>query len=117
MKTASGWPQGWAAISARRGKEPAWSWGAHLRCRAQHCPHHAVVRTASAKIAVERGPYVLGCRIWILLQQRSRAHQDAGDAITALQRLLVDEGALQRVGPLRISEALDGRDLLVRDRP
>ncbi len=34
------------------------SWCAHLRRRAQHRPHHAVMRTASAQIAVERGLHV-----------------------------------------------------------
>src|SRR6185295_13580247 len=53
----------------------------------------------------------------ISLQQRCSAHEDAGDAIAALQRLFGDEGALQRVRPLARSQSLDGGDILVRDRP
>ena len=45
----------------------------------------------------------------ILLQQRLGAHDHSGDAITALRRLLVDEGALQRAGILDRAQSLDGR--------
>src|ERR1700736_958075 len=75
------------------------------------------MRAAAAEVAVERFPDLAAGRRWISLQQRCGAHQDAGDTIAALQRLLGDERALQRVWLFGGAKALDGGDVLVRHRP
>src|SRR6184192_2738174 len=49
---------------------------------------------AAAKIAGKRGADVAVGWIRVLLQQRLRLHHHAGNAIAALRRLLLDEGAL-----------------------
>src|SRR5258708_35133630 len=74
------------------------------------------MRTATAKVAVERGPHVFAGGIGVSHQKRGGAHQDAGNAIAALQRLLGDKRALQRMWLLLASQPFDGRDVLVRDR-
>src|ERR1700679_1232423 len=103
MTTVWDSPRGWAAISVQRARglsrSQFWgkSWRLHLGRGTQYRPNHAVMRTATTQIAVERDPHIHIGRIGIPLQQRGGAHQDAGDAIAALQRLLGDEGALQRM--------------------
>src|SRR5258707_373162 len=74
------------------------------------------MRTATAKVAVERGPHVFAGGIGVSHQKRGGAHQDAGNAIAALQRLLGDKRPLQRMWLLLASQPFDGRDVLVRDR-
>ena len=51
-------------------------------------------------------------RLRISLQQRLRAHHHAGDAVAALRRLLLHEGALDRRRRLEGAEAFQRRDLL-----
>src|SRR5690242_11617129 len=75
------------------------------------------MRAASAEVAVE-GRFDLVAR-WrgILPQQRRRAHQNAGDAVAALHRLLGNESPLQRVWVVGIAEALQRGDVLVHSGP
>jgi hypothetical protein len=47
-------------------------------------------------------------------QQGLRAHHHPGDAIAALRRLLLDEGALYRAGLIRRAETFDRGDLTAR---
>src|SRR5882757_342356 len=75
------------------------------------------MRAAAAEVAVECLPDLAVGRRRISLQQRRRAHQDAGNAIAALQRLLGDERALQWVWLFGGAKALDRGDILVRHRP
>ncbi len=53
---------------------------------------------------------VAGARIF--LQQRMRPHHDARNTVTALRRLLLDEGALDRGRAIGRAESLQRRDLL-----
>src|SRR5262245_20482963 len=73
--------------------------------------------TAAAEVAVERRLHLVAGRRGILPQQRRRAHQDAGNAVAALHRLLGDEGLLERMRPLRAPQPLQRGDVLVRHRP
>ena len=46
-------------------------------------------------------------------EERGRLHDHAVDAVAALRRLFLDEGALHRVQPLRRAEALERCHLLL----
>src|SRR5262245_13456823 len=86
-------------------------------CGAQHGADDAIVRAASAEIAVERCFHLVTGRRRVLPQQRRRAHQDTGDTIAALHGLLGDEGPLQWMRPSGTSQSLKRQDVLPRDRP
>src|SRR6266404_4177206 len=75
------------------------------------------MRTATAKIAVQRAPDLFAGRTRVSHQERSRAHQDSGNAIATLQGLLGDERALQGMRLLRAPQPFDGGDVLIRNRP
>ena len=92
----------------------------HLACilgGAQHRPHHAIMRTATAEVAVERPrfPGLSATDFASTAPLRSSGCPENHKAW--YQRLFGDEGALQRVGLLVRSQSLDGDDILVRDRP
>ena len=70
------------------------------------------MRAAAAQIELELGPDLRIGRFGIPLQQGLGAHHHAGDAISALRRLLLDEGALDRRRRLDRPEAFQGGDLL-----
>src|SRR6185436_19622007 len=57
----------------------------------------AIVGTTAAKMDVEFGSDLCVRRRRIAAKQGGRAHDDAGQAVAALTRLLLDEGLLQRV--------------------
>ena len=61
---------------------------------------------ATAEIAVERRAHLGLARIGVRLEQGRSRHQHAGYAVTALHRLLGDEGALQRMRAL-VRKAMD----------
>src|ERR1700754_169980 len=117
MTTDWGSPPGLAAAFARAQRGRVLSLGCHLGRRAQHRLDDAVVRTAAAKIAIERGSDLPVRGIRVFLQQRGCADQNAGDAVAALQRLLGDESGLQRMRQLGGSQSFDCSDVLVRDGP
>src|ERR1700722_955385 len=75
------------------------------------------MRTAAAQVTVERGLDLRAGWIGISLQQRCGAHQDSGQAIAALQRLLGDKGALKRMRVLLAAKAFDGGDVFISDGP
>src|ERR1041384_1308761 len=59
--------------------------------------HDAHMRTAAAKIVLERGLDVGDAGLGIFLQQSRSLHDHAVDAVAALHRLLFNEGGLQLV--------------------
>src|SRR6476469_3185776 len=61
------------------------------------CTPDAIVATAAAKMDVEFGSDLCVRRRRIALKQGGRAHNDTGQAVAALTRLLLDEGLLQRM--------------------
>src|SRR4051812_18010514 len=87
-----------AAVKSRRVR-----WGAFISNPPNRlaCPHDrtddAIVSTAAAEIGGERGPHIFLARRRVSFEQIGRRHDHAVDAITALRRLLFDEGGLQRV--------------------
>src|SRR3954453_10748533 len=111
------WRRDSAAALAGWARARGWSWRRHLRGRALDRLDDAVVRAAAAQVAVQRGANLALGGARILPQQRGGADQDAGNALAALHRLLGNESGLQRMRPLRAAEALDGGDVLARDRP
>ena len=70
------------------------------------------MRAAAAQIGLHRCANIRVGRIVILLQQALRPHDHAGDAVSALRRLFVDECALQRPRVFDRAEAFDGGYLL-----
>ena len=75
------------------------------------------MRAAAAEVAVERAADIGIGRFRVLHQKCRGAHQDPGNAIAALQRLLGDKGPLQRMRLLWASQPFDGHNVLVRNRP
>lgn len=55
------------------------------------------MRSAPTKVVIERRTNVGPGRLWVAIEQRLRDHDHAGDAITALNGLLIDEGLLELV--------------------
>ncbi|EEF26439.1 conserved hypothetical protein, partial [Ricinus communis] len=73
-----------------------WHSCAHrLRCP-QHCAHDPVVRAATAFLPGQRGAHRALVGVRVRLQQCPGRHQHAAGTVTALRRLLGDEGLLQR---------------------
>ena len=66
--------------------------------------------SAAAEIALERLLYVVVARLRILFQERRSRHDHAIRAVSALRRLLVDEGLLERVERVGLAEALERGD-------
>src|SRR5262245_45371785 len=73
--------------------------------------HDAGMGTAAADIVGERVADIRLGRILVAGEERDRLHDHAIDAIAALHGLLLDKGALHRVQPVALGEALDGHDL------
>src|SRR6478735_4973221 len=117
MMTVWDSPPGWPVVSALMARALAGSSRGHFGCRAQHRAHHAVLRAAAAKVAVERFLDLAGGGRRISLQKRRCAHEDSRNAIAALQRLFDDERPLQRVRMFGRAQSLDRRDILALDRP
>src|SRR5688500_11797530 len=87
--------------------------------RALHRLDDARVRAAAAQVAGERLPDLVVARALVGREQRGGFHDHAVDAVAALHRLLLDEGLLQRVRPLRGAQPFERDDLLAgggRDR-
>src|SRR6266567_9339856 len=71
---------------------------------------------ATAQIGGEAVAHLLLARLRNAVEQLLGAHDHAIDAIAALRRLLLDEGALQRMGFLGGAEAFDRGDVDFADR-
>src|SRR5687767_6758451 len=87
--------------------------------RALHRLDDARVRAAAAQVGCERLPDLILTRVPVRCEQRGGLHDHAVDAVAALHRLLLDEGLLQRVRPLRGAQPFERDDLLAgggRDR-
>src|SRR5438034_7563447 len=70
------------------------------------------MRAAATEVLLERLlDFVVG-RLAVLLQKRRGLHDHAVDAITALDRLLIDERLLQRMRTTRRAQAFERDDLL-----
>src|SRR5688572_19441324 len=84
--------------------------------RALHRLDDARVRAAAAQVAGERLPDLVVARALVGREQRGGFHDHAVDAVAALHRLLLDEGLLQRVRPLRGAQPFERDDLLAGGR-
>src|SRR5438552_1823653 len=73
---------------------------------------NARVGATSAQVTVESLLDLLGGRMRCLREQRFRRHDHAVRAVTALGRLLGNEGSLDGVGLLGRAEPLERRNLL-----
>ena len=83
----------------------------------EHGAHDPVVRAAPAQVAVQRGAYLALARIIVGGQQRSGADHHAGDAVTALCGLPVDDRPRDGMRPLGCAQSLYRRYVPVRNRP
>src|SRR5271156_2764349 len=70
-------------------------------------PH---VGAASTEIGFHMGSQSGFIRMRVDVQKRLRSHDHPRDAITALNRLLLDERGLQRIGFVLGTQPLDGRN-------
>src|SRR5712671_7672004 len=87
----------------------------HLRgCRLDRA-QDTVMRTAPADVVVERQRDLTARRRRVAVEERLGGDEDAGQAIAALARLLVEKGLLQRMRPLRGAEPLDRQHSLADD--
>src|SRR5262249_61932040 len=76
---------------------------------------NAVMRTAAANIVVERAGDFRPRRRWIAVEQRLGRNENAAKTISALARLLVEKGLLQRMWLVRRSKTFDRRHVAARD--
>src|ERR1700686_337831 len=79
--------------------------------RLENRADNPVMGPAAAQIAGKSQPDLGLARLRDAVEQRLGKHDNAGDAVAALRRLLRDESGLQRGRPLERTEALDGGDL------
>ena len=79
--------------------------------RASDRAQDAVVGAASAQMDIQLGTDLRLRRRRIAAEQRRGAHDDAGQAVAALARLLIDKGLLQRMRPRLAAQPLDRGDL------
>src|SRR6476660_10264151 len=70
---------------------------AHLLAGTADRTQDAIVGTTTAKMDVEFGSDLCVRRRRIAAKQGGRAHNDTGQAVAALTRMILDEGLLQRV--------------------
>src|SRR5262249_60392424 len=70
---------------------------------------NAVMRTAAANIVVERAGDFRRRRRWIAVEQRLGRNENAAETISALARLLVEKGLLQRMWLVRRAKTFDRR--------
>src|SRR6266516_3738564 len=74
------------------------------------------MRAAAAQIGGEPLAHLLLGRLRNAVEDLLRGHDHAVDAIAALRRLLLDEGALQRMRVVDRAEPLDRGDVHLADR-
>src|ERR1700686_2415374 len=83
---------------------------ARLR-RLENRADNPVMGPAAAQIAGKSQPDLGLARLLDAVEQRFGQHDDAGDAVAALRRLLRHESGLQRVRPLDGTEAFERGDI------
>src|SRR5271155_2075333 len=81
-----------------------------------HGAQNAHMAAAAAQIGFEPGANLGVAGMRISLQQRLRPHHHAGNAVTALRRLRLDEGLLDRRGLVLRAEPFERRDLLAGEQ-
>src|SRR5437016_8207144 len=75
------------------------------------------MRAAAAKISIQRGSDLRIARVSLALEQGHGRNDDAVDAVSALDRLLVDKRLLQRMEPRLVADPFDSDDLVTGYRP
>ena len=83
----------------------------------EHGAHDPVLRAAPAQVAVQRGAYLVLAGIVVGGQQRGGTDHHAGDAVTALRGLPVDDRLRDGVRPAGCAQSLHRRYFQVRNRP
>src|SRR5215471_7837554 len=83
---------------------------AHLLARTTDRAQDAIVGTATTKMDVELRSDLRVRRRRVAVEEGRRTHDDAGQAISALTRLLLDQGLLQRVQRRTACKPFDRRD-------
>ncbi len=81
--------------------------------RAHDRPDDAGMGAAAAEVVGERLLDLRLGRLLVVGEERGGLHDHAVDAVAALHRLLLDEGALHRMRLLRRAEAFERHDLLL----
>src|SRR5437868_3286752 len=66
---------------------------------------------AAAEVSLEGVGDLLARRAGVLVQEGARRHDEAGRAVSALDRAALGEGALQRVQFLAVGQPFNGSDL------
>src|SRR5215470_7389261 len=84
----------------------------HLVARGAHRLDDVLIAGAATEIGREHVEQLLVIDIGILLQRIGGQHQEARRAEAALQRMMRDEGALQRMQVVGRAEPFDGADVL-----
>src|SRR4051812_15618455 len=87
---------------------------AHLG-RSLHGTHDPQMSAAPAKAVVQRRPDVALRRPAVLLEEMSGGHDDAGNAVAALSRLLVQKRVLQGMEVVGCAESFQCDDLTPGD--
>src|SRR5580704_2339084 len=82
----------------------------HLAC-ASYRAQNAIVGAAPAQMDVQLGTDLRLRRRRIAAEQRRGSHDDAGQAVAALARLLIDKSLLQRMRRNLAAQPLDRGDL------
>ena len=85
---------------------------AHFVGRRAHRLDDVLVAGAAAEIGREHVEQVLVADVGLALEHAGREHQEARRAEAALQPVMLDEGALQRMQLVALREPLDGADRL-----
>src|SRR5207244_10177977 len=107
------WRPAGAALSAGRSSRSSFT---QQTGGAFYGTQDADMAAAAADVVVECGGDLGPRRRRVIVEQGLGRDQDAGEAIAALPGLLVEEGLLQRVRPIRRPQALYGHDRLARHR-
>jgi hypothetical protein len=76
----------------------------------------ARIGSAAANVALERAANFGFVGLWTFLEEADAREDHAGRAISALERVLIEEGLLNWMKPPVLFEALDGGDLFASDR-
>src|SRR5690349_17532968 len=83
----------------------------------EHGAHNPVVRAAPAQVAVQRGTDLVLAGIVVDGQQPGGADHHAGDAVSALRSLPVDDRLRGRVRPPGYAQSLNRRYVPILNRP
>src|SRR5450432_2635501 len=93
------------SISSRRARR------AHFRGGGAHCLDDVLIAGAATKVGREDVEKVFVADVGVLLQRVGGQHQEAGSAEAALQSVMGNECALQRMQRVAYGQPLDGADL------